>query len=126
MTSIWKNSRVPEDRNTIFAAAATGGCCYFVRRKIIRGFFPFLVYNRVENGKGGGGMNEQEIRALLLSRDERGMQELLRHYGPLMRYIIAPILPNAQDREDCLMETAMRVWEKIESFDAQREAGTHG
>lgn len=61
-------------------------------------------------------MNEQEIIELLLARDERGMDALLTHYGPLMRYIIAPILSNAEDREECLSEAAMRVWEKINQF----------
>ena len=57
---------------------------------------------------------------LLLQRNEKGMDALLLYCGPLMKYIIAPILPNAQDREDCLSEAAMQVWNKIENFDAQR------
>lgn len=65
-------------------------------------------------------MKESEIIELLLAKEEKGMRELLIHYGPLMKYIIAPILPNLQDREDCLSETAMQVWEKIEKFDPQR------
>ncbi len=35
--------------------------------------------------------------ALLRAGDERGAEALLRHYAPLMRYIIAPIVPDAQD-----------------------------
>lgn len=65
-------------------------------------------------------MKEQDIIELLRQKKEQGMNELLKHYGPLMRYIIAPILPNAQDQEDCLSEVAMRVWEKIEKYDSQR------
>lgn len=65
-------------------------------------------------------MKEQEIIQLMLSKNEKGMNELLLHYGALMKYIIAPILPNAQDQEDCLSEIAMQVWEKIEKFDSQR------
>lgn len=65
-------------------------------------------------------MKEKEMIDLLLQKEEKGMSELLMHYGPLMRYIIAPILPNAQDQEDCLSEAAMQVWKKIEKFDAQR------
>lgn len=61
-------------------------------------------------------MQEHEIIALIQSRDERGAEELLRYYGPLMRYIIYPILSDAQDREECLSETAMRVWDKIELY----------
>ena len=58
--------------------------------------------------------------AQLLQQDERGMEALLLHYGPLMRYIIAPILPNPQDREDCLSEVTLRIWEKIDQFDPRR------
>lgn len=65
-------------------------------------------------------MNEQEIVELILAKDERGMDALLTHYGPLMRYIIAPILPSLEDREECLSETAMRIWEKFEQFDSNR------
>lgn len=65
-------------------------------------------------------MREQEIIALLRARDERGAEELVRHYGPLMRYIIGPIVPDARDREECLSDAAMRVWEKIDRYDPER------
>lgn len=58
-------------------------------------------------------MQEQEIIRLIQARNETGMEELLKQYGPLMRYIIKPILQNAQDQEECLSEAAMRVWDKI-------------
>lgn len=63
---------------------------------------------------------EQEMIRRLLAREEAGMADLLLHYGPLMRYIIAPILPNPQDREDCLSEVTMRVWENIRQYDRRR------
>ena len=63
---------------------------------------------------------EQEMIRRLLAREEAGMADLLLHYGPLMRYIIAPILPNPQDREDCLSEVTLRIWEKIDQFDPRR------
>lgn len=63
---------------------------------------------------------EQEMIRRLLAREEAGMAGLLLHYGPLMRYIIAPILPNPQDREDCLSEVTLRIWEKIDQFDLRR------
>ncbi len=65
-------------------------------------------------------MAENEVVRLLRSRSEHGVSELLRHYAPLMRYIIAPILPRAEDREDCLSEAAMRVWDKIDTYDPAR------
>ena len=69
-------------------------------------------------------MKEDEIVRLLRSRDEAGAAALLKHYGPLMRYIIAPILSGEHDREDCLSEAAMRVWEKIGQFDGTRGSWT--
>lgn len=65
-------------------------------------------------------MQEQDIIELLLQRNENGIDALLLHYGPLMRYIIAPILKNPQDQEDCLSEVTMRVWEKIGQFNRER------
>lgn len=65
-------------------------------------------------------MDQREIVELLLRRDEAGMDQLLRHYGPLMKYVIAPILSDPRDREDCLSETVLRVWERIGQFDGTR------
>ena len=65
-------------------------------------------------------MEQRELVERLLRRDETGMEELLRHYGPLMKYVIAPILPDPRDREDCLSEAALRVWERIGQFDRER------
>lgn len=65
-------------------------------------------------------MQENTVERLLLEKNEQGMDALLLHYGPLMRYIIVPILQNPQDREDCLSEVSMRVWEKIGQFDGEK------
>ncbi len=87
----------------------------------MRGFFGRGVYNEVETEPGGGeGVHEQDMIALLQQHDERGMDALLLHCGPLMRYIIAPIVPNALDREECLSEASLRVWNKIAQFDPAR------
>ena len=69
-------------------------------------------------------MHEQEVLALLRTGDERGAEALLRHYAPLMRYIIAPIVPDAQDREECLSDAALRVWEKFGTYDPARGSWT--
>ncbi len=65
-------------------------------------------------------MGDEDILDLLRTRDPRGAEELLLHYGPLMRYIIAPILSDPRDREECLSEVVLRVWERIAQFDPQR------
>lgn len=67
---------------------------------------------------------EQEIIRQLKARDEAGAEAFLIHYGPLIRYILRPILQNEQDRDECLSEIAMRVWEKIDVFDPERGSFT--
>ncbi len=65
-------------------------------------------------------MREDQLIQLLRERGEEGVEALLQYYGPLMRYVIAPILPDPRDREECLWEVAMRVWQKIHLYDPQR------
>ena len=65
-------------------------------------------------------MREREIAGLLRDKHPDGMQQLLLHYWPLIRYIIAPIVPDAHDREDCFSEVTLRIWEKADRFAPQR------
>lgn len=65
-------------------------------------------------------MRNHEIVEMLLQRDEHGITDLMQHYGPLIKYIIAPILQSPHDREDCVSEVLMRVWERIGQFDSQK------
>ncbi len=69
-------------------------------------------------------MQEADIIEMLRSQDPNGAEQLLNHYGPLMQYIIKPIVPNEQDREECLSESAMRVLEKIHLYDENRGSWT--
>ena len=65
-------------------------------------------------------MLEQEMIDFIRNHNEKGLEYLLKHYGPLMRYIVTPILSNEQDREECLSEAAMRVWDKIHTYNQQK------
>ena len=79
-----------------------------------RGVFRHSVYNEAERQtEGGVGMEERDIIERLLGRDESGLHDLLRYYGPLMRYIITPIVTDPHHREDCLSEAVMRVWGRL-------------
>ena len=49
--------------------------------------------------------------------DKERFDKFLTRYTPLMRYIIAPILQNEQDREECLSDVALRVWQNLHKFD---------
>lgn len=65
-------------------------------------------------------MQESELIELLQKQETNSIEALLLHYGPLMRYVISPILPDLQDQEECISEIAMRVWEKISLYDQSR------
>ena len=67
-------------------------------------------------------MTEREIIDLMIGRDENGLNEFLKHYKPLMSYIIAPVLSNPEDREECISEVIMKVWEYIDTFDEQKSS----
>lgn len=69
-------------------------------------------------------MKEQDLVRRLQDRDETAVEEFLRRFTPLMGYIIAPILPGAHDREECLSETVMTVWEKIDTYDPDKGSWT--
>lgn len=65
-------------------------------------------------------MREAEILEHLRSHNDRGMEELLTHYGPLMRYVARPILRDRHDVDDCLAESAMRIWENFPTYDEDK------
>ena len=69
-------------------------------------------------------MQEKEIIELIKAKDPRGAEEFLRNYSPLVRYVIGPIIKDEQDREECVSDVCMRVWERIESFDAAKGSFT--
>lgn len=65
-------------------------------------------------------MNEEEIISLIRQRNQEGAKELLHSYGSLIRYVVSPILTDAQDREDCVSEITLRVWERIDCYNSDK------
>lgn len=74
--------------------------------------------------EGGNPVTEREIIESIRQRDPQGASLLLTYYAPLMRYVISPILGSDHDREECLNDAAMRIWEKIDRFDPDRGSWT--
>lgn len=65
-------------------------------------------------------MQESGIIEMLKKQDPNGAAELVGHYGPLMQYVIKPIIANEQDREECLSEAVLRIMNKIHLYDENR------
>ncbi|MBQ8590182.1 MAG: sigma-70 family RNA polymerase sigma factor [Firmicutes bacterium] len=69
-------------------------------------------------------MDERQIILAIQNRDETGLEELILHYSPLFHYIVAPIVTDPHDREECVSEISLRVWDKIDQYDPHRGSWT--
>ena len=69
-------------------------------------------------------MQEKEIITLLRQRDEAGLSALAMQYGALIRYVAGPILRSESDREDCVQDVLLRIWEQIDGYDAEKGSWT--
>lgn len=65
-------------------------------------------------------MNQSELIKALAAREEGALDQLKLHYGPLIRYVIAPILDDTRDREEAMSDILLRVWDRIDQFDPNR------
>ena len=61
-------------------------------------------------------MSEKDIIEQLRLRADGALDMFLTRFTPLVMYVITPILENAEDREECLSEIAMRVWDGIDTY----------
>ena len=62
-------------------------------------------------------MEDTRLVHALQNRQNGAMEQFQTAYTPLLRYIIAPILPDERDREECLSDVLLRVWDSIGTFD---------
>lgn len=65
-------------------------------------------------------MQDAELINLLRSKRQEGIDALIKNYGPLMRYIIEPILQDYREQEECMSDVTYRIWEKIDLYNEQR------
>ena len=65
-------------------------------------------------------MTEAELVSKLRQQDKEALVYLRQHYGPLIRYLIRPIVTDERDREECFSDIELRVWEKIREFDPEK------
>lgn len=69
-------------------------------------------------------MDYSELVAALRERRSGAMERFQTAFTPLLRYIIAPILPDERDREECRSDVLLQVWEAIGGFDPGRASLT--
>lgn len=56
-------------------------------------------------------MNDEQIISLYWARDERAISETDRSYGSLCRGLSKRILNSAEDAEECVNDSYLRLWE---------------
>ena len=47
-------------------------------------------------------MDDKQLMAQIAAGDQAALQTLLRRHGPLLQYILKPILTDPREREECL------------------------
>lgn len=50
----------------------------------------------------------------------QALEQFQATYTPLVRYIISPILSDVRDREECLSDVFLLVWQHISSYDPNK------
>lgn len=70
-------------------------------------------------------MKEIDLINSLIKREETAVNTLKLHYGPLIRYIIAPILSDPRDREETFNDVLLRVWDRIDQYDTKKGSFTN-
>ncbi|MDO3411520.1 sigma-70 family RNA polymerase sigma factor [Saccharibacillus sp. CPCC 101409] len=66
---------------------------------------------------------EKKLVRRIRARDEAALGELIEAYGGLLKAIVYRQLPDRpQDREECLDDVLLAIWNHIESFDGERNS----
>ena len=58
-------------------------------------------------------MNDEKIIELFFSRDEEALREIQKKYGDLCAYIASNFLALREDREECVNDTLLALWNSI-------------
>ena len=65
-------------------------------------------------------MLDRQLPSRTAGGDEAALQSLLRRFTPMLRYILRPLLPDERDREECLADISLRIWQGAGSFDGAK------
>lgn len=66
--------------------------------------------------------NDADLARRLKAREPRAMEDLYDRYGRLAYSLIYRVVRNSAAAEDLVQETFLRVWNRVQSFDAERGA----
>ena len=63
--------------------------------------------------KGGKDMTDEKIIELFWSRDENAIKETEKKYGDLCHFVMSGILTVKEDREECVNDVLLALWNSI-------------
>lgn len=69
-------------------------------------------------------MDYTELIQAMKKRGPDAPERFQTAFTPLLRYIIAPILSDERDREECLSDVVLQVWDTIDSYNPSRASFT--
>ena len=58
-------------------------------------------------------MTDQKLIQMFLSRDEGAIEATLKQYRPFCHSVLSNILPNHEDREECINDAMLVLWNTI-------------
>ena len=67
-------------------------------------------------------MDPAQWMAQLQQGDGEALEKLMTHYDGMLRYIAGGILDRPQDREDCLAQVRLKLWESRARYDPARSS----
>ena len=69
-------------------------------------------------------MDYTELIQAMKKRESGALERFQTTFAPLLRYIIAPILSDERDREECLSDAVLQVWDAVGGYDPSRASFT--
>ena len=65
-------------------------------------------------------MKDSKLIKILRNREQHGIEIVTSKYGSLIKYIIAPILTDLREQEECFSDVIYRIWDKIDTYDESK------
>ena len=65
-------------------------------------------------------MDDKQLMVQIAAGDQAALQTLLRRHGPLLQYILKPILTDPREREECLADISLRLWQRAGDYAPER------
>ena len=69
-------------------------------------------------------MDYPELIQTMRKREMGALDRFQTAFTPLLRYIITPILSDERDREECLSDVALQVWDNVDGYDPSKASFT--